>query len=71
MDLSKCFFHFGLEKLKQREEELNAFHTGQNEVEEYYKQKTSQTLAEFDQEHKEASRDKTIYKDIYCKSVIQ
>lgn len=56
VELCRCFFDFGLAEHKEREAELSAFFTGQNDVEAYYRQKASQILAEFDQEHREASR---------------
>uniref|UniRef100_A0A3Q3BCQ4 Dynein regulatory complex subunit 3 n=2 Tax=Kryptolebias marmoratus TaxID=37003 RepID=A0A3Q3BCQ4_KRYMA len=55
-ELCRAFVDFGLAEHKQRETELNSFFVGQDEAEAYYRQKASQKLAEFDQEHKGASR---------------
>lgn len=56
VEVWRCFFDLGLEEHQKRESELNAFFSGQKEAETYHREKALQILAEFNEEHREASR---------------
>uniref|UniRef100_A0A1A8J6K1 Dynein regulatory complex subunit 3 n=1 Tax=Nothobranchius kuhntae TaxID=321403 RepID=A0A1A8J6K1_NOTKU len=49
-ELCLHLFEVGLAEHRCRQTELRSFYSGQNEVETFYKQKTSQILAEFDEQ---------------------
>uniref|UniRef100_A0A8C6MN69 Dynein regulatory complex subunit 3 n=1 Tax=Nothobranchius furzeri TaxID=105023 RepID=A0A8C6MN69_NOTFU len=55
-ELCLHLFEVGLAEHRCRQTELRSFYSGQNEVETFYKQKTSQILAEFDEQRTQASR---------------
>lgn len=48
-------FEIGLAEHKRRETEVNSFFSGQTKAVKGYQQKSSQILANFEQQHKEVS----------------
>ncbi|XP_054606509.2 dynein regulatory complex subunit 3 [Nothobranchius furzeri] len=63
-ELCLHLFEVGLAEHRCRQTELRSFYSGQNEVETFYKQKTSQILAEFDEQRTQMAAESKNLEDI-------